>query len=187
MPKKSKKTKSKPKKAKKVNPIPKGFRSVTPYLSIEGAAEALEWYKKGLGAKELYREAMPDGKIMHARIRIGDSLIMLSDYMPGGPSKSPKSLGGTPTTLHVYSKNVDKLFQQAVEAGAKVLMELDNQFWGERYGQLEDPFGHHWSLSMIVPMTAKEKKEKQEQAMAMMSRGEHPSREEQQQAPMAQQ
>src|SRR5215471_15556501 len=98
--------------------------------------------------------------------------------MPGGPVQSPKSLNGTTTTIHVYTKNVDKTFQQAVEAGAKIMMALDNQFWGERYGSLQDPFGHSWSLSMVVPMTKQEMKEKQEKAMAMFSSGQHPEREE---------
>ncbi len=150
MPKKSKKSKkakkSKPKKAK-IDPIPKGFGTVTPYLSLDRAAEALEWYKKAFGAKELDRETVPGGKIMHARIRIGDSIIMLSDVFPGADTQAPSVLGNTTTTMHVYTKNVDKLWQQAVDAGAKVSMPLDNQFWGERYGKLKDPFGHNWSLS----------------------------------------
>src|SRR6266542_2962777 len=164
-------SKSKSKKAKKTKPrkskpaIPAGFRSVTPYLPIEGAAEALEWYKKAFNAKELDRQTMPDGRIMHARMRIGDSIVMMSDAMPGGPIQSPKSLGHTTVTMHIYTKNVDKTFQQAVDAGAKVTMPLDNQFWGERYGQLQDPFGHSWSLSMQVEMSKQEMKEKQEKAM----------------------
>ncbi len=189
MPKKSKKSsKSKPKKPK-VNPIPKGFGTVTPYLTINGAAEALEWYKKAFNAKELNRETVPGGKIMHARIRIGDSIVMINDYFPGGSTKDPNTLGSTPVTLHVYTKNVDKLWQQAVDAGAKVNMPLDNQFWGERYGQLRDPFGHNWSLSQVIAMSSKEKKEKQEQAMAMFSQGQHPGEEAQapEQAAMAQQ
>ncbi len=188
MPKKSKKSKkakkSKPKKAK-MDPIPKGFGTVTPYLSLDRAAEALEWYKKAFGAKELDRETVPGGKIMHARIRIGDSIIMLSDVFPGADTQAPSVLGNTTTTMHVYTKNVDKLWQQAVDAGAKVSMPLDNQFWGERYGKLKDPFGHNWSLSQRIPMTKAEMKEKQEQAMAMFSQGQHPGAEEQ--APMAQQ
>jgi len=181
MPKKSKakKSKSKPKKAKKLDPIPKGFATVTTYLAIDRAGEALEWYKKAFGAKELRRQAMPDGKIMHALIRIGDSHVMMSDNMPGAPTKSPAELGATTTTLHIYSKNVDKLWQQAVDAGATVGMPLDNQFWGERYGQIKDPFGHMWSLAQVVFMTPKEKKEKQEKAMAMFSQRDQPARQEQ--------
>ena len=188
MPKKSKKSKkakkSKPKKAK-MDPIPKGFGTVTPYLSLDRAAEALEWYKKAFGAKELDRETVPGGKIMHARIRIGDSMIMLCDVFPGADTQAPSVLGNTTTTMHVYTKNVDKLWQQAVDAGAKVSMPLDNQFWGERYGKLKDPFGHNWALSQRVPMTKAEMKEKQELAMAMFSQGQNPGAEEQ--APMAQQ
>ncbi|HYY91242.1 MAG TPA: VOC family protein [Candidatus Dormibacteraeota bacterium] len=178
MRKKSKKaSRSKPKKPKKIDPIPKGFGTVTPYLTIDGAAEAIEWYKKAFGAKEQTRETVPGGKIMHARLKIGDSTIMLSDVFPGADTQSPNTLGNTTTTFHVYTKSVDKLWQQAVDAGAKISMPLDNQFWGERYGKLKDPFGHNWSLSQRIPMTKAEMKEKQEQAMAMMSQGEHPGRE----------
>lgn len=178
MPKKSKAKKSKPKKAR-VEPIPKGFNTVTPYLHIDGVAEALEWYKKAFGAKEQTRQEVPGGKIMHARIKIGDSIVMMSDSFPGGATQSPTALGSTTTTLHIYTKNVDKLWQQAVDAGAKISQPLDNQFWGERYGQLKDPFGHSWSLSQVVPMTKQEMKEKQEQAMAMFSQDQHPVAQEQ--------
>ena len=171
------KSKSKSKKAKKAKPktskpaIPAGFRTVTPYLFIAGTAEALEWYKKAFNAKEdmKVRQTMPNGGIMHARIKIGDSIIMMSDGADQGAIRSPKSLGATTSTMHIYTKNVDKLFQQAVDAGAKVLMPLDNQFWGERYGQVMDPFGHSWSMSMQVAMSKEEMKEKQEKAMAMFS------------------
>lgn len=175
MSKKAKRAKKvKPKKSK-LDPIPPGFRTVTPYLSIDGAAQALEWYKKAFGAKELDREATPDGKLMHARIRIGDSIVMMSDVFPGADSQAPTTLGNTTTTLHIYAKNVEKLWEQAVSAGAKVTMPLDNQFWGERYGKLKDPFGHNWSISQRIPMTRQEMKQKQEQAMAMFSQGQHPA------------
>jgi PhnB protein len=173
---KSKKAKAKKAATSKKAPIPPGFRTVTPYLVINGAAEAIDWYKKAFNAKELSRQAVPDGKLMHARIRIGDSIVMLSDYFPGGNAKSPDALGSSPVTLHIYINNVDKLWQQAVDAGAKVSMPIDNTFWGERYGQLTDPYGHHWSLSQQINMTKKEKDEKQKQAMAMFAQGEHPSR-----------
>jgi PhnB protein len=176
---KSKKAKAKkPAKSKKA-PIPPGFRTVTPYLAINGAAAAIDWYKKAFNAKELARQTVPDGKIMHARIRIGDSIVMLSDAMAGA-TQSPDALGNSPVTLHVYSTNVDKLWQQAVDAGAKVTMPIDNQFWGERYGQLTDPYGHHWSLSQQISMSKKERDEKQKQAMAMFAQGEHPRTEEEQ-------
>ena len=174
MAKKSKQAKkSKPKKAR-IDPVPKGFRTVTPYLSINGAAAAIDWYKKAFGAKEIVREPTPDGKLMHAQIRIGDSILMMSDVFPGASSQSPDVLGNSSVTLQVNVKNVDKLWQQAVDAGAKVTMPLDNMFWGERYGQLTDPFGHHWSLSEQIKMSKAEREEKQKQAMAMFSQRQHP-------------
>ncbi len=184
MPSKKKRAqKAKPKKSK-LEPIPKGFRTVTPYLSIEGASQALEWYKKAFGAKELEREPTPDGKLIHGRIRIGDSIVMMSDVFPGADTQSPTSLGNTTTTLHIYTKNVDKLFQQAVDAGAKITMPVDNQFWGERYGKLKDPFGHNWSISQRIQMSRQEMKEKQEQAMSMFSQRQHSGKPEQAEQPM---
>ncbi len=173
MAKKVKKTES----SNKITPIPPGFRSVTPYLAINGASQAIEFYKKAFGAKELDRQPMPDGKLMHARIKVGDSIVMMSDEFPGSGIKAPTSLGTTTATLHIYSKNVDKLWQQALAAGAKVAMPLDNQFWGERYGQLVDPFGHRWSISMQIKMKPEEMEAKRQQAMAMFSQGEHPGEE----------
>jgi len=172
----AKKAKARPKKkvqAKKVAPIPKGYHSVTPYLCIRGAAQALEFYKKAFGAKEVSRQPMPDGTLMHAMIQIGDSMIMMSDEFPGGDSKSPTSAGATTANLHIYSKDVDKLWNQAVNAGAKPTLPLDNQFWGERYGKLQDPFGHIWSVSTVVKMSASEKEAKRQAAMGMFEKGEH--------------
>ena len=179
MAKKSKRAKKSTTKKAKVEPVPKGFGTVTPYLTINGAAAAIDWYKKAFGAKELEREPTPDGKLMHARIRIGDSIVMMSDVFPGAGGQAPDILGNSPVTLHVYLKNVDKMWQQAVDAGAKVTMPLDNQFWGERYGQITDPFGHHWSLSQVIKMSKVERDEKQKQAMAMFSQGQHPEAPEQ--------
>ncbi len=119
---------------------------------------------------------MPDGKILHARIKIGDSIVMISDEFPGPSTKSPASLGSTTGTLHIYAGNVDKMWEQAVAAGARVIMPLDNQFWGERYGQLADPFGHQWSLSMQVKMSAKEMKTKRIASMSMFAKREHPGK-----------
>lgn len=155
------------------SPIPEGFRTVTPYLAIDGAAKALEFYKNAFGAKELTRQATPDGRIVHARIRIGDCLVMMSDIFPGAMTKSPLELGTSPVTLHVYTNDVDGMWNRAVSAGAKVVMPLDNQYWGERYGQLVDPFGHHWSLSMRVKMSKEEMEAKEKQAMAMFSQNQH--------------
>jgi uncharacterized glyoxalase superfamily protein PhnB len=172
----TKKKRTKKAQSAKPNVIPTGFHTVTPYLTVQGGAEAIEFYKKAFGAKELARQTMPDGKMLHGRIKIGDSIVVISDEFPGSPTKSPIALGSTTGTLHVYSKNVDKLWEQAVAAGAKVLMPLDNQFWGERYGQLEDPFGHHWSLSMLIKMSPQEKEAKRQTAMSMFAQGKHPGR-----------
>ena len=130
-------------KARKLSPIPAGMRIVTPYLAIAGAADALEFYKRAFGAKELSRQPAPDGRLMHAAMRVGDSVIMMSDEFPGSATRAPKNVGGTTVMLHVYTKDVDKLWARAVAAGATVTLPLDDMFWGERSGQLEDPFGHH--------------------------------------------
>jgi len=149
--------------------IPPGFRTVTPYLSLEGGAAALEFYRKAFGAKKLSEVLTPDGKLVHGRIRIGDSIVMLSDVFEGARASSPARLGTSTVTLHIYSKNVDALWSRAVAAGARVAMPLGNQFWGERYGQLIDPFGHLWSLSMRVAMSRAERDAMQREAMAGFS------------------
>jgi PhnB protein len=153
--------------------VPSDFHTVTPYLAINGAAEALEWYKKAFGAKELSREAGPDGKLMHGRIKIGDSIVMLSDVFPGSIHKDPRELGAASVTLHVYSNDVDVLWKQAVGAGATVTMQLEDMFWGERYGQLTDPFGHAWSVSMLIPMSRKEMEQKRQETMKMFKQAQH--------------
>jgi len=128
-------------------PIPEGFHTVTPALVVRDAAKAIDFYKKALGAQELVRMPSPDGKIMHAELKIGDSIIFLSDEMPmPGGIKSPQTLGGCTCTLNVYVPNVDETFKQAIAAGGKESMPVADQFWGDRYGQLADPFGHKWSL-----------------------------------------
>jgi len=173
MPRKMKKKVAARKKPTQVKPIPSGFRTVTAYMVVNDANGAIEFYKKAFGAKELARNPTPDGKILNAQIKIGDSIVMLADEypMPGSTIKSPLSLGASTVTLHLYSKNVDKLFAQAVAAGATVIMPLDKTFWGERYGSLLDPFGHHWSMSQAINMSKKEREEKQKAAMAMYSHG----------------
>jgi uncharacterized glyoxalase superfamily protein PhnB len=155
-------------------PIPRGF-GTPPYLKINGAAKAIDFYKDAFGAKKLGVVTLPDGKILHARMKIGDSILMLSDEFPGNTA-SPTSIGSSTVIMHVYSKNVDKLWERAVEAGAKIVMPIDNQFWGERYGQLLDPFGHTWSLSMQVSMTRKEREAKRQAAMEMFTQGKHPTK-----------
>ena len=133
-----------------VNPIPEGMHTVTPHLICAGAAAAIEFYQKAFGAVELTRMPDSSGKVMHASIRIGDSIIMLNDEMPEWGTFSPKSLKGSPVTIHLYVENADAVFGQAVRAGAKVTMPLADMFWGDRYGKLEDPFGHQWSIGTHV-------------------------------------
>ena len=136
--------------AKKAQAIPKGHHSVTPSLFVAGAAKAIDFYKKALGAEELMRFPAPDGTIMHAELRIGDSIIMLADEMPDQGGRSPKSIGGTPVSFFLYGENVDAAWTRAVDAGAKPIVPLADQFWGDRTGCLEDPFGHQWWLAQHI-------------------------------------
>ena len=131
-------------------PIPEGMHTVTPQLVCAGAADAIEFYKKAFNAAETARLPGPQGKIMHAMIRIGDSPLMLVDEFPEWQSLGPKSLKGSPVTIHLYVEDVDAFVQRAVAAGAKITMPLDDMFWGDRYCKLEDPFGHHWSVGTHV-------------------------------------
>jgi PhnB protein len=130
-----------------VKPIPDGYNSVTPYLSIKGATEALEFYKKAFGAVELYRLTMPNGTIGHAEIQIGNSRIMLADEFPEMGSRGPKTLGGSPVGFCIYLEDVDKAATKATAAGAKVVRPVQDQFYGDRSGTFEDPFGHVWTLA----------------------------------------
>jgi PhnB protein len=129
-----------------VKPIPDGYHTVTPFLAVHNAAKAIDFYKRAFGATELHRMDGPQGKIAHAEIKIGDSVIMLSDEMPGTSARSPQSLGGTTTNLFIYVKDVDAAFNKAVSAGAKAEAPVADMFWGDRYGKLTDPFGHSWSI-----------------------------------------
>jgi PhnB protein len=155
-----------------VKPIPEGFHSVTPHLAIDGAAAAIDFYKKAFGAVELGRMPAQDGKrLMHAMIRIGDSVIMLADAFPEYGGQGPKALGGTPVTVHLYVPDSDKVFAQAVAAGAKVAMPIADMFWGDRYGQVTDPFGHRWSIATKKKdMTPEEMAAAGKAAMAAMSK-----------------
>lgn len=130
-----------------VKPIPDGYHTATPYLVVQGAANAIEFYKKAFGAEELLRLASPDGKIGHAEIKIGDSPIMLADEFPEMGFRGPRALGGSPVSILLYVEDVDARFNQAVSAGAKVLRPVLDQFYGDRSGHLEDPFGHQWALA----------------------------------------
>jgi len=133
-----------------VKPIPAGMHSVTPHLICAGAADAIEFYKNAFDAVELSRLPGPQGKLMHAMIRIGDSTVMLVDETPDCGMLGPKSLKGSPVTIHLYVEDVDAFVARAEGAGAKVTMPPDNMFWGDRYGRLDDPFGHHWSVATHV-------------------------------------
>jgi uncharacterized glyoxalase superfamily protein PhnB len=135
------------KKTTAVKPVPEGMHTVTPHLVCAGAADAIEFYKKAFGATELMRLPSPDGKLMHGSIRIGDSVVMLVDENPQWKIHGPKALKGTSVTIHLMVENADAAFERAVSAGAKVIMPLANMFWGDRYGVVEDPFGHHWSIA----------------------------------------
>jgi len=128
-------------------PIPQGFHTVTPTLVVQNATRAIEFYKKALGAQERMRFTTPDGKVSHAEIQIGDSVIFLSDEMPNMSSKSPQSLGASTGGLFIYVEDVDKEFKRAVDAGGKTIMPVADMFWGDRFGSFVDPFGHTWSLS----------------------------------------
>ena len=130
--------------------IPQGMHTVTPHLICAGAAEAIEFYKQAFGAVELSRMLSPEGKVMHATIRIGDSVIMLNDETPQWESYGPKHLKGSPVTIHLYVEDADAVFAQAVEAGAKPAVPVEDMFWGDRYGKVEDPFGHQWSIGTHV-------------------------------------
>lgn len=128
-------------------PIPDDYRAVTPYLIVQGAAAAIEFYKKAFGAKEFLRMPSPDGKIMHAEVRIHGAPVMLADEFPKMGALSPQSVGGTPVYLLLYVEDVDAVFQQAVSAGAEVVRPVQDQFYGDRSGTLTDPFGHQWNLA----------------------------------------
>jgi PhnB protein len=130
-----------------VKPIPDGYHSVTPYLSIAGAAKAIDFYKRAFGAAELFRLVAPNGTIGHAEIKIGDSAIMLADPCEQGLFRNPQSLGGSSIGLHIYVADVDSMFAQAVAAGATAVRPVQDQFYGDRTGTLEDPFGHVWFLA----------------------------------------
>jgi uncharacterized glyoxalase superfamily protein PhnB len=127
--------------------LPEGMQPLAPHLVVAGAAKAIEFYKKAFDAVEMMRLPMPDGKIIHAALRINGGVVMLVDEIPPMGNKSPTTLNGTPVTLHLMVANVDKAFDQAIGAGAKAIMPVADQFWGDRYGIVEDPFGHRWSIA----------------------------------------
>ena len=152
----------------KVNPVPSGMHTVTPHIVCAGAAQAIEFYQKAFGATEEARLPGPDGKLMHAMIRINGSAVMLVDENPEWGMLGPKSLKGTPVTIHLYVEDANAFVARAEKAGAKVTMPVADMFWGDRYGKIEDPFGHHWSVGTHVRDVSMEEAQ---QAMRKMAGG----------------
>jgi PhnB protein len=151
-------------------PIPEGYNTVTPYLAVDDAARAIEYYKKAFGAKERARMEAPDGKIGHAELEIGDSMVMLSDPFPHASTKSPKELGGTSGSVFMYVEDVDAVVKKAVDEGATITMEVADQFWGDRFGSIQDPFGHSWAIATHVEdVPPEEMAERAKEAMAGMA------------------
>jgi PhnB protein len=149
------------------NPVPEGFHMITPFLSIDRAAEAIEFYKRAFGAQERGVMPAPDGKIAHAALQIGDSMLMLSDMFPQSTGKTPEQVGGTTIDLFLYVEDVDEVFKQAVDAGAKPTQEPENQFWGDRWGRVTDPFGHVWQIATHVEdVSEAELQKRAQEAMA---------------------
>lgn len=134
----------------KVKPVPDGYHTATPYLTIRGTAAAIDFYKRAFGAKELFRMPGQDGKIMHAEITIGDSHVMLADESVSSETQAPQALKGTASSIFLYLEDVDAVFKQAIKAGAKETMPLQNMFWGDRFGKLTDPYGHKWMLASHI-------------------------------------
>lgn len=146
-----------------VKKVPDGHNTVSPYLIVDGAARAIEFYVSAFGAKELFRHKAPDGKIGHAEVRIGDTIVMLADEFPDHEAHGPRKFGGSPVSLHLYVENVDAVAAKAIAAGATVKRPVADQFYGDRLGTFEDPFGHIWHLSTHiedVPMEELERRAK---------------------------
>ena len=151
-----------------VNYIPNGFHAVTPYLTVKNAKEAIDFYKRGFGARERVLMPMPDGKIAHAELQIGDSIIMLGEECPERGAVSPQTLEGSPVGLALYVQDVDQVFERAVRAGASVKESVENKFWGDRSGAVTDPFGHKWMLlTHIEDVPPDEMKKRMAQAFSM--------------------
>jgi PhnB protein len=152
-------------------PIPQGFHSVTPHLICRNAKKAIDFYQKAFGAEKLRTHLMPDGSVMHAELKIGSSIVMLGEEFPDWKVLSPESLGGSGVVLHIYTDDVDALFQKAVNAGCTTLMPVMDQFWGDRYGQVTDPFGHRWSIATHIEDVPEEEMERRGvEAMKKMSK-----------------
>jgi PhnB protein len=156
--------------AGQVRPIPEGYHTLSAYLTVDNGARAIEFYKQAFGAQEKFRMDTPQGKLAHAELKIGDSTFMLSEEMPGSACRSPNSLNGTTVNIFLYVNDVDSVFQKAVSAGAKADTQVQDMFWGDRYGKLTDPFGHSWSVATHKEDVAPaEMKKRAEEAMGKMA------------------
>jgi len=154
-----------------IEKIPKDYHSITPVLIVKNGDEAIEFYKKGFGVEERSRMKGPDGRIAHAELKLGDSVFMLSDEYPEMECHSPKTIGGSPVSMYVYVEDVDSVFNKAISAGAKALDPVKDQFWGDRHGRLEDPFGHLWSIATHKKdLSEEEMKKAAEAAFSQMSK-----------------
>ena len=149
----------------KVRPVPESHQTVSPYLIVNGAAAALDFYVKAFRAKELFRHTAPDGRIGHAEIRIGDSVVMLADEHPEVDARSPESYGGSPVRIHLYVEDVDAIARQAIAAGIKVVRPVQDQFYGDRNATFEDPFGHVWHVSTHIEDVSEEELSRRAAAM----------------------
>jgi len=151
-------------------PIPAGYHTITPYLTLDEATDAIEFYKDAFGAEELMRMEAPGGKIGHAELKIGDSILMIADTFPQTTTRPPRELGGTTAGVFLYVEDVDSVVSRAVKAGAQVTQEVDDMFWGDRFGSVKDPFGHVWSIATHVKdLTPEEIAEGAKQAMGAMT------------------
>jgi len=151
-------------------PIPAGYHTITPYLTLDEATDAIEFYKDAFGAEELMRMEAPGGKIGHAELKIGDSILMIADTFPQTTTRPPSELGGTTAGVFLYVEDVDSVVSRAVKAGAQVTQEVDDMFWGDRFGSVKDPFGHVWSIATHVKdLTPEEIAEGAKQAMGAMT------------------
>lgn len=152
---------------------PDGYHTITPYLTVTGANEAIDFYKKAFGAQELYRMPGPNGKIMHAELKIGESMLMISEEMKEMGCTSPTTLKGSPVSIFMYVENVDKAFEQAIKAGAKAEKQPENMFWGDKYGSFVDPYGHRWALATHVEDVSPEEMKKRHEEFNKQMAGAH--------------
>ncbi len=155
-----------------VKPVPEGYHTLTPYFTVRDAARAIEFYKQAFGAQERGVLKTPDGKVGHAELQIGDSILMLGDEWPDMGVLSPQSIGGSASGIHIYVDNVDEAFERAVKAGAQVEQPVADQFWGDRYGKLKDPFGHRWSIGTRIKEVSMEEMKR---AMDEMAKAQKPA------------